>query len=122
LSASGETDDDTRSLLRGSGVFVAVRFRRGGEGDAGNCARSGPSLVGEPVTERGRRNEAGSPKIAVDSKGGLKAEDEGKSGANKRVPGDGCTSIDTDFPAKLPLSSDEIVEAVETISMESLAT
>lgn len=108
LSASGETDDDTRSLLRGSGAFAVVRFRRGGEGDAGDCVRCGPSLVGELVPKTGRRNAAGSPKIAADVTGGLQAEDEGKLGANNRVFCNGCMSMDTDFPWNLPLSTDEI--------------
>lgn len=108
LSASGETDDGTRSLLGESGVIVAGSFRRGGEGDAGDCARCRRSLVGELVAESGRRNAAGSSKIAVEFKGGLKAEEEGRADANKRILGDGSTSIDTDFSGSTPLSGDEI--------------
>jgi len=82
-------------------------FGRGGDGDAGDCARCRRSLVGELVTENGRRNAAGSPKIAVEFMGGLKVEDEGKLDT-KRVLGDGSTAIDTASLEGLPLSSDEI--------------
>jgi hypothetical protein len=108
LSASGEAEDGTRSLLGESGVFAVDRSRRAGEGGGGDCACC---LVGELVRASGSRNGAGSPKISVEFRGRLKAEEEGMPDANKQAPGDEPTFVKTDFsgcPWVVPLFSDEI--------------
>jgi len=74
LSASGETDDGTRSLLGESDGFAAAMFGRGGEGVVGDCGSCCRYLISELATGSGRTDVAGSPKIAVEFKGGLESE------------------------------------------------